>query len=349
MLEFDKIKNILVIRKHNQIGDVLVSTPSFYALKRTFRNSKITLLASRTNYSIPFKEINPYIDEILILDKSSFLKQLKIIRNIRRGKFDLVIVPSTIRFSTTSNIIAFLSGAQFRVSIKSKDAEKNKLSFLFNLKNHFHWRKNKTHQIFRNLEVIEQLGIKLSVSETLNSFPPIDLNEMIQIQRFIKSKFGESRILVGIHPGAGQTRNIWSTDNFIWLINELYKTYRANFLITGGSIDSEIIELIESQLNNLKIPFITMVDYPVKKLIAAINLCDLFVSNDTGVMHLAGLTETFLIALQLHENYYEWRPLQRNKFGILAHGNDINLIKREEVFEMCKKLIEIKEYKRILT
>ena len=53
--------NILVVRKHNQIGDMLCSLPLFKALKKKYPESSITLVASPTNYPIPFKKINPFI------------------------------------------------------------------------------------------------------------------------------------------------------------------------------------------------------------------------------------------------------------------------------------------------
>ncbi len=63
---------------------MIVSVPMYYALKKTFPFSKIILLASKTNYPIPFQDINPYIDQIIILDRSTIQKQLKLIKDLRK-------------------------------------------------------------------------------------------------------------------------------------------------------------------------------------------------------------------------------------------------------------------------
>jgi len=50
ILEREEIKNILVVRQHNQIGDMLCSLPLYSALKKKYPNSAITLVAAKTNY-----------------------------------------------------------------------------------------------------------------------------------------------------------------------------------------------------------------------------------------------------------------------------------------------------------
>ena len=62
--------NILVVRRHNQIGDMLMSVPLYKALKTQYPGSFIKLVASPTNYPIPFKIINPFIDNVIIFPET---------------------------------------------------------------------------------------------------------------------------------------------------------------------------------------------------------------------------------------------------------------------------------------
>jgi len=136
-LESEKVKNILVIRQHNQIGDMLCSLTLYAALKKKYPDSSITLVAAKTNYEIPFIEINPYLDRVIIFDKQNSGTLLKFLHKLRESKYQIGFVPSTIKVSRTSHIINFLSGAKVRVGVKSIDGAINPSHKLLNVKSNF--------------------------------------------------------------------------------------------------------------------------------------------------------------------------------------------------------------------
>lgn len=88
---------------------MIVSVPMYYALKKKFPNSKIVLLAAKTNYPIPFFEINPFLDDVIVFDRSTVKSQIQIISYLRKEAFDVVIIPSTISISNTSHIIRMIN------------------------------------------------------------------------------------------------------------------------------------------------------------------------------------------------------------------------------------------------
>ena len=133
------VKNILVVGKNNQVGDMICSLPLYVALKKKFPGAEITLVAAKTNYPIPLKEINPHLDRILVYDKSSLKTILKFYRNLRKVKYSVGIVTSTFAYSTTSHLINFLSGAKIRVGVNSIDGKINRAAKYLNLKKDFHW------------------------------------------------------------------------------------------------------------------------------------------------------------------------------------------------------------------
>jgi ADP-heptose:LPS heptosyltransferase len=75
--------------------------------------------------------------------------------------------------------------------------------------------------------------------------------------------------------------------------------------------------------------------------IALINKLTLFVTNDTGIMHLAsGLENLNLISLFGPTKAYEWGPLGENKRSIQSSSRDINKLSTNIVFETCKSLLK---------
>ena len=149
--EREKAKNILVVRQHNQIGDMLCSLTMYAALKKKYPDSKITLVAAKTNYEIPFEEINPFLDNVIIFDRQNLKTTLNFLRKLRERKYQLGIVPSTIKISRTSHIINFLSGAKLKVGVRSIDGNKNNSHKLLNINSDCCWKN--THQLQRNLAV----------------------------------------------------------------------------------------------------------------------------------------------------------------------------------------------------
>ena len=99
------------MRQHNQIGDMLCSLTLYKALKKKYPDARITLVAAKTNYEIPFFDINPYLDRVIIFNKSSIKTIIGFIRELRSRKYQLCFVPSTIVLSRTSHILNWISGS----------------------------------------------------------------------------------------------------------------------------------------------------------------------------------------------------------------------------------------------
>ncbi|MFN3695043.1 MAG: glycosyltransferase family 9 protein, partial [Ignavibacterium sp.] len=216
--------NILIVRQHNQIGDIISSLSLYKAIKKKYPHSHITLVASKTNYEIPFFDINPYIDRVLIYDKSTTKSILNFYKQLRDRNYDFGFVPSTIKISRTSHIINFLSGAKIRVGVNSVDGIKNKSAFLLNLKDDFNW-KNK-HQLVRNLEIARLAGFDLSDEELIDIKFTFNEKEMAFAQNFLKENFNDSsKKIIAFHPGAGKKENLWPTEKYFELIIKLKEEF----------------------------------------------------------------------------------------------------------------------------
>jgi heptosyltransferase II len=330
--------NILVVRRHNQIGDMLCSLPLYGSLKKKFPESSITLVASPTNYSIPFKKINPFIDDIIFYDKSSIKSIFNFYKKLRQKKYELGIVPSTVKVSTTSHIINFLSGAKIRVGVRSIDGVKNQAAGLLNISKDFYWTKNKVHQTERNLQIALLAGCYLPESKEYKlKIVPEDYE---YADRFIKLNFPDkNRLIIGFHPGAGKLANTWGTDNFLNLIREIYRRHNNYVLITSGEIDKEVISKIEKGLSGYGIEFTKAENLSILQLAAIIDKISLYITNDTGPMHIAAMTDVNQISLMLPDNEYEWAPSGKNKYNFKSDPGDINSIKLEDVLKLSDKIV----------
>ena len=105
----EEVRNILIVRQHNQLGDMLCSVPLFAAVRKKFPKAHITLVASPINYEILFSDINPYIDKVITYRKAPFKNLIEFYKELRDHNYQIGIVPSTVSISRTSHFINFFS------------------------------------------------------------------------------------------------------------------------------------------------------------------------------------------------------------------------------------------------
>jgi heptosyltransferase-2 len=342
--ELPDVKNILIVRQHNQLGDMLCSVPLFEAIRKKYPKARITLVASPINYEILFSDINPFIDDVIVYDKSSLKKILSFIRKLRSRHFDLGFVPSTVSLSRTSHLINYFSGAKVKIGVKSIDGKPNESEFLLNIKSDFEWDEKQFHQIERNLDIGRQIGCDLPPDERKIKII-LQKNENEFAEEFISKNFPEKpKLLIAFHPGAGKIANRWSVENFSELISKFHKKYGNYILITSGFIDKDVTHNLSSLLNNKNIPHTILENTPIRKVGAVLSKTNLFITNDTGVMHVAGGVNANVLSLFGPTNGFEWAPYGKNNIYIKSKTDNINDISLSEVFDTAVSMINNKTH-----
>ena len=337
--EINSVKRILLVVRH-QLGDMLCSVPMMHSIRRHYPDADITLVTKKSTF---FKEIfennNSPVNSVLLYENGieKFIDLLKI---IREKKFELAIVPSSVIFSASNHLMGYYSNAKFRVGVRSKDFVQNKIGYTLNIKNDFLWDSKKVHQIERNLDVIRQIGIEsndniitLSITTKQNNFA----NE------FFKNNFPDrSRKVIGLHPGAAKEQNVWSQENYAELMKLLFDRTGAYFYISEGPADKKYVENLEIILKQ-KYPEIVYAKYcgELMNNAAIISKNSLFISNDTGIMHLASGFKLPVIGLFGPTKAYEWGPLGKNKASIQASGGNIKNINISGVFETSIGILSV--------
>lgn len=345
-VEIGTPKKILIIRPHNQLGDLLAGVSLLRAVKETFPECRLTLIVSPFNYTGLVK--NKFIDRLAVFDKLKIYNPLYFIRFYRllKEEYDLAVVPVTVSISFTSNLIARISNSKIRIGPNSLNGKENKSAFFFDRRVNIDWRKHPDSNVSeRSLDILRPFGINTKDYRSEISF---DENDVQAAKSFLESlpaadktrheKFSsEAKIfLIGFHTGAGKIPNRWSLDKYIQLMNELIERYPVKFYLTGSTSDKEEISYIKSRsafdaglFINRKIP----------EVAALISLSDLFISNDTGIMHVAGATETPQISIFGPTNPFNWAPVGKNKYFI-RKSELIDDVSVSDVFEMCTGILD---------
>lgn len=334
------VNNILVVRQHNQIGDMLCSLPLFAALKKKYPQAKITLVASVTNYSIVFGDVNPFINDVLIFNKSTLLHIFRFFRKLRRTEFDLGIVPSTVSISRTSHFINYFSKAKVRIGVKSMNGKKNKTDFLLNIKSDFHWDTLKLHQTERNLDIVRQIGCDLTQEDKNNLRLGLSQKEDEFAEEFFDNNCPDkSRKVIAFQPGAGKIPNRWNINNFAELMKRLQDRYNPYIIINSGPIDRDVTDILMPKLTERNIMPI-IIYYPIRETGAILKKCDILISNDTGTMHVAAMVNIKVIGLFGPTEAFEWAPVNEQGACIQSSSKNIDEITVDEVFNKTINMLE---------
>ena len=331
-------KKILIVRQHNQLGDLLTGVSLFRALKETFPESHISLVVSPLNYPGVIK--NKFIDRIYIFNKKKLISPFYFFKTLKflREKYDLAIVPVVVSISFTSNLLARLAFAETRIGANSLNGKMNSSAFFFDRRVDLDWRNHPDSNVSeRSLDIVRPFGIN---TENYRSEISFDEDDLTAAKKFMED-FGDKgkRLLIGLHVGAGKQNNRWSLNKFAALIAKINLKYPANFYLTGGWAEKEELNYL---IKNVDISFGKFINKPIPQIAALISISDLFISNDTGIMHVAGTTATPQISIFGPTNPFNWTPIGMNKYFI-RKSELIDDVSVEDVFHLCELILNKRE------
>ena len=330
---------ILVIRQHNQLGDMLCVVPLLRALRAKYPEARLDLMASPVNQEVMLK--SRLLSGVVLYDKKKFLRNglirpvtlLRFIGSLR-GLYQMVLVPGTVSTSFTSDFLAFLTGARLRIGVGSLEGHENNSSFFFNIAEDLQWGNDPhRHQTLRNLDVARSLNL-----ETPDCSHQMTLTEdEIEIGRTIATGLRSSRqTLIGFHPGAGKTANRWPPEMFAELIDLLTADPAVSVFVTSGPMDEQVVA---STTSKLKSAVQIVSNQGVRTIASIIKQADLYVTNDTGVMHIAAAVGAPVLALFGPTDPLQWAPLGPKIRYIQGEGGDIRQISVDAVYRAATGMI----------
>jgi len=275
-----QIKRILIFNV-NWLGDVLFSTATIRNIRRNFSDSFIACIIPSRCY--PILKGNPYLDELIIFDEKdrhkSFLAKLKFVQFLKSKKFDTVFL---LHRSFSRALICRLADIPERIGYYAK-----KRSFLLT-KKITPPGKDTLHRIDYYLNIIEKAGLRVE-DRYLEFF--ISDEEQKFVEEFLnKNAIDRKDFLVGINPGGNWFPKRWPKEYWAILADKLINNHHAKVIITGSLNDALVANDIKGLMKGK--PIITCGLFNLKQLGALCKRLDLFISADTGPMHIANAVGT---------------------------------------------------------
>lgn len=322
----------ILLLNRNHIGDCLFTTPAIRALRRAYPEAVLVVAVPPVNQDLMAS--NPCLSEVLVRPLRGVSSQLRLLREIRRRRFDLVI--SFQEKSIFYAALAYLSGARLTVSLQ-------------------HWRTQpfyhrivpvvpgqheveKYHAIAQAVlgpavpppgeqETGRGRGAAPPVSPSLQ--PPGAMELHVSPEHRVRAAVllaelgvAASALLIGINPGATLKAKRWPAERFAAVGQALVARYGARVLVLGGPDD-----LARAAAIARAIPDAVSVAgrTHLGETAALLRHCSLLVSGDTGPLHMAvalGIPTIGLFGPTNPRTYGPWSGREEGRHGatVLRHA-----------------------------
>jgi heptosyltransferase-2 len=279
-----KIKKILVIGVIG-IGNLLMLSGALRRLRHIFPDAHITMIVLREGFKKIY-EHDPAVDETIVLDvekTKTVWQKLSFLRSLKKLGCQLCITSFPAN-RLEYNILAFTSRARWRVAHKYSRKSLRSFSFLQNIRVPVD---KALHDFDQNLNLLGVFGFQPDSSDRRITLK-LSNGHRSEAQRYSDENNLTGSLLIGMHPGSSTERGMqlkrWGQEKFAELSRWISDTFDAKVLIFGGKEEERLGSDI-AQLANGKSHQVTGLD--LLTTAALIGRCALFITNDSGLMHVA--------------------------------------------------------------
>ncbi|WP_051148547.1 lipopolysaccharide heptosyltransferase II [Desulfospira joergensenii] len=310
----------IMIRAANWVGDAIMTTPVIRAMKKNFPRACITVLAKP--WVIPVYESNPHVDEIMTYENSGRHKTgmgtLRLVRDIKERGFHLAILMQN---AFEAALLAFLAGIPERVGYNT-DAR----SLLLNPSVKLNPELKKKHLIDYYLGILRGVGLEddgRGMDLSIN-----DSDQAWALEALTNLGLCKGRPVIGINPGAtGGTAKRWFPERYAGLAEKLSNLYQTKIVIFGGPADHGLGEEILSMSKGACINMAGKTG--LSQAFALIGNLDLFITNDSGLMHAAAALNVPQVAVIGSTDYIATAPSSENAVMVRVPVNCSPCLKDE--------------------
>lgn len=264
---------------------MVLLTPALRALKIAYPQSHLVLLIRPLVAGL--MATHPYVDQVMVDSKGRRFNRLpsfyKSVSEIRRSDFDLAVVLHPTSFRNV--LIPFLAGIPERIG--------SNVSGRGILLTRTCADRTDLHEVHRYLRVLELIGIHEPNAKL--EFWHTDADRHAVSQILAAHGISPKEYLIGVNLGTTWRTKRWDLEDFAEVITQVQKRFGARILLTGSPTE---IPLGEALTQIAKVETINLIGKTtLMQLGALIESCDLYLTCDSGPMHIAAAAGTPTIAL----------------------------------------------------
>jgi len=254
------------------------------------------------------------------------MRIFKFVKEVRGQSFDFVI---DLHSLSETNLLGFFSGASHRLFARRPGRS---LDFLSNFRPHANKEDRSQHAVDRYLSVLAPLGIKDAPRVPKLRTRAADDASVEQLLRKEKADAGVP--LIGLFPGAGHPSRRWPLERFAELAGKLARETEVRIIVFAGPEERALVKEMRAKFPKGTIIFDKLT---IPQLASALARLSVFVSNDTGPMHIAASVGASVVLLLDRRAPDKYLPVEGRHQVI--YSSNIEDVTIEEVYGATRELL----------
>jgi len=307
-------RNILIIQL-GDIGDVVWSIPTFWAVKNAYPDAKLSLLV-REGFGNLF-DADPAVKQVFEVKQyhGSLVVRLRaqvaFLKSVRKGGFDLVF---DLRTDERGAFMARLTGAPFRASLVCREGPfyRNRLfsHLIFPANENIRVRFGAAEQ---SLRIIRGFGISTGDTVPKLFVEPETLGRMKKLIDkhgvYSQAQDDVSTDFVTVNPFSRWSYKEWPLDNWVAIGAWLWSEYRIPAVIVGSAMERARAEALVKSGSGVAKIYNMAGETNLAELAALLSLSRLHVGVDSAAPHIAAAVGTPTITLYGPSDWRDWAPV----------------------------------------
>ena len=277
----------ILIRAANWIGDAVMTLPAVRTVRENFPQARIDLLAQP--WVADVFSASPHLDGIVLYDKkgahAGLSGMVRLARDLAGARYDLaILLQNAFEAAFIARLARIPAIAGYR-----RDARSLLLTHGVSCTR----QRKQVHQVAYYHLLLDDLGLRLGPERLDLPLSP----EQRDWARDFHAKHGAHRPVIGVNPGAayGPAKR-WPAERYGEVVAKaLRKHPEAVVYVFGTTDDRNAATEIRNAASGHIIDLTGRTT--LSQAIALIALCDVFITNDSGLMHVAAALDRPLVAV----------------------------------------------------
>lgn len=297
----------LIIQPLPGIGDMVWHLPFIQAIAEFEESKSVDILTIKRSMADQLFAHEKYVSDVLWLDdvfvgKSKLLDTLNLAKKLRALNYGRVwILHKNYHWA----LVAFLAGIPERWGYGFGWQR-----WFVNSGKYLSDDSQKLHPIDQAVEYLKLNGL---LAEEVS--PKIEVSDVLTAQ--IEARFKDyPKPWIALGIGATDSRRQWGADNFASLAKSVLEQWKGTVFLVGGAAE----EAMANQLKAASSSVVNIISYPLNEVSALLKTCQLYVGNDSGMLHISAAVGTRSIGIYgmtyKKINTYRLADEARNIYGV---------------------------------
>ena len=299
MMQTSKPKRILIVRL-SALGDVVNTLPALTALRRGHPKAHIAWLVE--DRAADILQNHPLLDEVIVFPRSKWQQSFSLRRGrwrtladcyqlfsaLRARRFDIAI---DFQGNAKSGFLTYMSVAKVRVGFDRRNSVEGNLVFT---NRRVAIEDPHINRAEKYLALARAAG---GATGPVRAVLPTWPDEAATAKALLREAGAMRRPLIAIHPGTSEFGAFkrWPPERFGQLARRLARRWNAGILVTWGPRERPLAVKVASAAG--RSAAISPPTRSIRELAELLRQADLFISADTGPMHIAAALGVPVVAL----------------------------------------------------